>query len=120
MPLNIMFTSPTLFLSYVYRSGRPHVTTPRQDRYIRTSHLRDRYRMATTTARVTPGMHNLSVSAQTVCNRLREAGLRACTPVVRQVLRRHQQQHRLWAQTHCRWTRQDCLTGGEGRIPVYR
>uniref|UniRef100_A0AAZ3QAH7 Helix-turn-helix domain-containing protein n=1 Tax=Oncorhynchus tshawytscha TaxID=74940 RepID=A0AAZ3QAH7_ONCTS len=59
------------------RSSRPLVTTPAQDRYIRTSHLRDRYRMATTTARVTPGKHNPSISAQTVCNRLREAGLRA-------------------------------------------
>ena len=28
------------------RSGRPCVTTPAQDRYIRISHLRDRYRMA--------------------------------------------------------------------------
>ena len=68
------------------RSGRPCVTTPAQDRYIRTSHLRDRYRMATTTARVTPGTQNPSISAQTVPNRLREAGLRACRPVVRQVL----------------------------------
>uniref|UniRef100_A0AAZ3SVX1 Insertion element IS150 protein InsJ-like helix-turn-helix domain-containing protein n=1 Tax=Oncorhynchus tshawytscha TaxID=74940 RepID=A0AAZ3SVX1_ONCTS len=67
------------------RSGRPRVTTPAPDRYSRTSHLRDRYRMATTTARVTPGMHNPCVSAQTVRNRLREAGLRACRPVVRQV-----------------------------------
>lgn len=115
------------------RSGRPRVTTPAQDRYIRTSHLRDRYRMATTTARVTPGTHNPSISAQTVRNRLREAGLRACRPVVRQVLtRHHRQQRRLWAQTHCRWTRQDwqkvlftdesrfCLTRGDGRIRVYR
>ena len=84
------------------RSGRPRVTKSAQDRYIRTSHLRDRYRMATTPARVTPGMHNLSVSAQTVCNRLREAGLTACSPVVRQVLTRHQRH--LWAQTHSRWT----------------
>uniref|UniRef100_A0AAZ3RCA6 Transposase Tc1-like domain-containing protein n=1 Tax=Oncorhynchus tshawytscha TaxID=74940 RepID=A0AAZ3RCA6_ONCTS len=77
------------------RSGRPRVTTPAQDRYIRTSHLQDCYRMATTTARVTPGTHNHS--AQTVRNRLREAGLRACRPVVRQVLtRHHQQQRRLW------------------------
>ena len=30
-------------------------------------------------------MHNPSMSAQTVRNRLREAGLRACRPVVRQV-----------------------------------
>jgi hypothetical protein len=29
------------------RSGRPCVTTPAQDRYIQTSHLRDRYRRAT-------------------------------------------------------------------------
>uniref|UniRef100_A0AAZ3NX39 Transposase Tc1-like domain-containing protein n=1 Tax=Oncorhynchus tshawytscha TaxID=74940 RepID=A0AAZ3NX39_ONCTS len=46
------------------RSGRPRVT-PTQDRYIRTSHMRDRYRMATTRT------HNPSISAQTVRNRLR-------------------------------------------------
>uniref|UniRef100_A0AAZ3NPB2 Transposase Tc1-like domain-containing protein n=1 Tax=Oncorhynchus tshawytscha TaxID=74940 RepID=A0AAZ3NPB2_ONCTS len=91
------------------RSGRQCVTTPAQDRHIRTSHLRDRYRMATPTAQVTPGTHNPSISAQTVRNRLREAGLRACKPVVRQVLtRHHRQQRRLWAQTHHRWTRKDC------------
>uniref|UniRef100_A0A8K9UFN3 Tc1-like transposase DDE domain-containing protein n=1 Tax=Oncorhynchus mykiss TaxID=8022 RepID=A0A8K9UFN3_ONCMY len=114
------------------RSGRPRVTTPAQDRYIRTSHLRDRYSMATTTARVTPGMHNPAISAQAVRNRLREAGLRACRPVVRQVLTRHyRQQCHLLAQTHHRWTRQDwqkvlftddswfCLTRGDGLICVY-
>uniref|UniRef100_A0AAZ3SX26 Transposase Tc1-like domain-containing protein n=1 Tax=Oncorhynchus tshawytscha TaxID=74940 RepID=A0AAZ3SX26_ONCTS len=91
------------------RSGRPRVTTPAQGRYIRTSHLRDRNRMATTTARVTPEMHNPSISAQTVRNRLREAGLRACRPVVRQVLTRHHRlQRRLWAQTHRRWTGKKC------------
>ncbi|XP_071268442.1 uncharacterized protein, partial [Salvelinus alpinus] len=90
-------------------SGRPRVTTPALDLYIRTSHLRDRYRMATTTARVTPGMHNPSISAQSVRNRLREAVLRVFRPVVRQVLtRHHRQQRRLWAQTHHCWTRQDC------------
>uniref|UniRef100_A0A4W5MPX7 Tc1-like transposase DDE domain-containing protein n=1 Tax=Hucho hucho TaxID=62062 RepID=A0A4W5MPX7_9TELE len=115
------------------RSGRPRVTTPAQDRYIQASHLWDRYRMATTTARVTPGTHNPSISAQTVRNRLRDAGLKACRPVVRQVLtRHHRQQHCLWAQTHCCWTRQDwqkvlftdesrfCLTKGDFRIRVYR
>ena len=107
------------------RSGRPRVTTPVQDRYIRTSHLRDRYRMMETTARVTPGTHNPSISAQTDRNR-RAAGLRACRPVVRQVLTRHHRQ-----QTHRRWTRKDwqkvlftdqarcCLTRGDGRIRVY-
>uniref|UniRef100_A0AAZ3PHN0 Uncharacterized protein n=1 Tax=Oncorhynchus tshawytscha TaxID=74940 RepID=A0AAZ3PHN0_ONCTS len=58
------------------RSDRPRVTTPAQDRYIPTSHLRDRYYRATTTSQVTPGTHNPSISAQTVRNRLREAGLR--------------------------------------------
>ena len=58
-------------------SGRPCVTTSAQDWYIRTSHLRDRYREATITARVTPGTDNPSISAQTVRNGLREAGLRA-------------------------------------------
>ena len=114
------------------RSGRPRVTTPGQDRYIRTSHLRNRYRMPTTTAQVTPGTHYPPISAQTVRSRLREAGLRACRPVARQVLTRHYQQQRcLWAQTHRRWTRQDwqkvlftdesqfCLTRGDGRIRVY-
>uniref|UniRef100_A0AAZ3PI57 Transposase Tc1-like domain-containing protein n=1 Tax=Oncorhynchus tshawytscha TaxID=74940 RepID=A0AAZ3PI57_ONCTS len=114
------------------RSGRPCVTTPAQDRYIRTSHLHYRYRMATT-AQVTPGTHNPSISAQTVRNRLREVGLRDCRPVVRQFLtRHHRQQRRLWAQTLRRWTRQDwqkvlftdesrfCLTMGDGRICVYR
>jgi transposase len=76
------------------RSGRPRVTTPAQERYIRTSHLWDRYKMAITTARVTPGTQNPSISAQTVPNRLREAGLRACRPVVRQVFTRHHQQQR--------------------------
>ena len=47
------------------------------------------YRMATTTARVTLGTHNPSISAQTVLNRLRKARLRACRPVVRQVLTRN-------------------------------
>ena len=89
--------------------------------------------MTTTTAQVTLGTHNPSISAQTVHNRLRGAGLRACRPVVRQVLTRHHQQRcRLWAQTHHRWTRQDWqkvlftdesqfyLTRGDGRICVYR
>ena len=52
--------------AYRPRSGKPRVTTPAQDRSIRTSHLWDRYRMATTTARVTPGTQNPSISAQTI------------------------------------------------------
>uniref|UniRef100_A0A8C7QT92 Anaphylatoxin-like domain-containing protein n=1 Tax=Oncorhynchus mykiss TaxID=8022 RepID=A0A8C7QT92_ONCMY len=109
------------------RSGRPHVATPAQNRYIRTSHLQDKYRMATTTAQVTPGMHNPSISAQTVRNRQIEAGLRACRPVVRQTslattspmgtnpLSLDQRQKVLF--TDESWF---CLTTGDGRICVYR
>ena len=77
------------------RSDRPCVTTP-----------------ATTTARVTPGTHNPSISAQTVNNRLREAGLRACRPVVRQVLTRHHWQQRCL--THHCWTRHDWQ-----KVPIF-
>ncbi|XP_071019637.1 uncharacterized protein [Oncorhynchus clarkii lewisi] len=98
------------------RSGRPHVTKHVQDRYIRTSHL---YRMATTTARVTPEMHNPSISAQTVRNRLREAGLRACKPVVRQFLtRHHRQQCFLWQKVLFTDESQFCFTRGDGARPV--
>ena len=107
------------------RSRRPRVTRPAQDRYIQTSHLRDRYRMATTTARVTPRTHISSISAQTVRNRLREAGLRACRPAVRLVLTRHHRQQRRWTRQY--WQKalfsdesRFCLARGDGRIRVYR
>ena len=44
------------------RSGRPRVTAPRQDRFIRLSHVRDRFRTATETADQTPGLHNNRIS----------------------------------------------------------
>ena len=84
----------------------PYCETPKtalQDRYIRTSHLQDRYRMATT-ARVTPGTHNPSISAKTVRNRLKEAGPRACIPVVRQVLTRRRC---CYGHKPSRWTSRD-------------
>jgi len=56
------------------RSGRPRVTTPAQDRYIRTTHLRDRFQSASHTARTLP--QHQPVSTQTVIRRLREHGIR--------------------------------------------
>ena len=47
------------------RSGRPRVTTARDDQYIRTSHLRDRFHSATFTARNLPNAHR-RISPQTV------------------------------------------------------
>ena len=64
------------------RSGRPRVTSRRQDRTIRLAHLRNRHLTATETALNTVGMHNRQISPKTVGSRLREIGLRARRPYV--------------------------------------
>ena len=46
------------------RSGRPNVTTPNQDRYIRLMHARRLFTAATETARNTVGTHNRRISAR--------------------------------------------------------
>ena len=78
------------------RAGRPRVTTPQQDRHIRLTHLRDRFRTATETALETPGTHNDRICASTVRNRLRDADLRARRPyrgpLLTPVRRRNRQQ----------------------------
>lgn len=115
------------------RSGRPRVTTPEQDRHIRTSHLRDRFLPATRTAAVTPGRTNNRISAQTVRNRLSERGLRPYRPYTGPMLtRRHRQVRTDWTRQHARWTQLQwysvlftdeprfCLRRGDGRERVYR
>lgn len=88
------------------RSGRPRVTTPRQDRRIRTLHLRNRFQSATDTAAITPGRTNNRISAQTVRNRLAERNIRCRRPYVGQVLTRRHRRARLdWERHHGRWTR---------------
>ena len=64
------------------RSGRPRVTSWRQDRTIRLAHLRNRHLTATETALNTVGTHNRQISPKTVGSRLRETGLRARRPYV--------------------------------------
>ena len=63
------------------RSGRPRVTSRRQDRTIRLAHLRN-HLTATETALNTVGTHNQQISPKTVGSRLRENGLRARRPYV--------------------------------------
>lgn len=85
------------------RSGRPRVTTPAQDRYIRLRHLRNRFLSASSTARALPGNHR--ISDQTVRNRLHESGLRAYRPLQGNVLtRRHRVARLQWATQHLRWS----------------
>lgn len=84
------------------RTGRPRVTTPGQDRYIRVLHLRDRTITAESTAARVPGLRR--ISGQTVRNRLREVGLRARRPYVGNVLQRHHRVGRLrWCNNVVVW-----------------
>ena len=64
------------------RSGRPRVTSRRQDRTISLAHLRNRHLTATETALNTVGTHNRQISPKTVGSRLREIGLQARCPYV--------------------------------------
>ena len=83
------------------RSGRPRVTSRRQDRYMRLTHLRNRFRTAVETALVTPGTHNNRISPDTVRNRLREFGLGPRRPYVGMQLTPQRRQVRLnWLTQH--------------------
>ena len=89
------------------RGGRPRVTTHDQERYIRNTHLRNRFQTATITAAKTHCTHNNSISAQTVRNHLREGGLSARRPYVGYVLARlHRVNQVNWARTHKHWFKQ--------------
>ena len=56
------------------RTGRPRITTPAEDAFIRVSHLRNRFLTAFETARTLP--ERQPISTQTVIRRLREHGIR--------------------------------------------
>ena len=115
------------------RQSRGRVTTLCDDRYIRLSHLRDRFRSATVTARNTVGAHGHHISDQTVRNRLRTAGIRPHRPYVGPILTaRHRRARLAWARAHLRWRRNDWasalftdesrfnLRRSDGRARVYR
>ena len=64
------------------RSGRPRVTSRRQDRYIVVSHMRNRRLTAVECALNIRGIHGRPINSKTVKNRLRELGIRARRPYV--------------------------------------
>ena len=109
------------------------MTTRRQDRYVIRSHRRARFTAAASTARGIIGRHNREISAETVINRLRSAGLSCRRPVRGIVLhQRHRIARLAWARRHIRFTMADwanvlfvdvtriLLRGNDGRARVYR
>lgn len=111
------------------RSGRPRVTTAREDRYLTLTHLRRRFMPATMMAR------HYGISAQTVRNRLRSSNrpLRARRPYCGQILTRAHRAARVnWCRRHLRFRRADWnavlftdesrfnLSHADGRVRVYR
>ena len=112
------------------RTGRPRVTTSREDRYLRTLYLRDRFLTAASSA---ANALDHVVSRQTVTRRLRERGIRAYRPYTGQLLTPEHRRRRLtWYPRRRRWLVRDwqrvvfsdesrfCLYTADGRQRVYR
>ena len=84
------------------RSGRPIVTNARDDQYIRTTHLRDRFRCAAFTARNLPNVRN--ISGQTVRNRLKEWEIKTFRPAQKITLTAAHRTARLaWCTARVHW-----------------
>lgn len=115
------------------RTGRPRVTSHREDRFIRLTHLRDRLRTAQATADNFRGREGRRISNMTVLRRLREVSIRAYRPCQRSRLLSHHIRARLrWARAHIRWNSiqwrsvvfsdesRFLLERHDGRVRVYR
>lgn len=113
------------------RTGRPRITTPAQDRFIRLFHLRNRTVTATTTAASIPGLRR--ITAQTVRSRLRRHGIRPRRPYFGPVLTLNHRRERVrWCHTLRVWTLRNwrriwfsdesrfMLKRRDGRTRVYR
>lgn len=115
------------------RSGRPKVTVPRMDRYVRLSVLRNRRLNATDIQNKLHRVYGVRLSDQTIRNRLHAAGLRARIPVKRPAMSALNRVRRLrWCRQHRRWNFHDwgnvlfsdesrfCLKKVDGRVHVWR
>ena len=88
------------------KQPRGRVTTRQQDQHIGNVHNRNRRAVASVTARTIIGTHGRPISARTVRNRLREAGLRCRRPYYGIVLTpRHRQRRLEWVRRNIRKTR---------------
>ena len=112
------------------RTGRPPVTTPQEDRYLRVLHLRNRFLTVTSSA-ATSLAHQ--VSRRTLSRRLRRFGIRAYRPFRGMTLTREHRRRRLaWARTVRQWQPRNWrrvlfsdesrfqMNKADGRVRVYR
>ncbi|XP_071085121.1 uncharacterized protein [Haliotis cracherodii] len=112
------------------RSGRPKVTAPQENRYLRTLHLRNIFLTVTSSS-----AHSLGhrVSRWTVSRRLRERGIRAYRPFKGMTLTLEYRRRRLaWARRVRQWQQRNWqrvlfsdesgfqLNRADGRRRVYR
>ena len=83
------------------RSGRPKVTSPADNRFIRLRHLCDRFLPATSSTNVVQGRR---VSVRTIQRRLNANGLRPQCPYKGLILtNRHRQERLRWCRARLRW-----------------
>ena len=87
-----------------HRTGRPRVTSSRQDRAIPRNHRRNIFGYTSDFARTTTGSHGRAISGQTVLHRQR-GGLWLCSQPSRHPIltARHRHQFLAWAQHHLKW-----------------
>lgn len=117
----------------VRRSGRPRITNVQQDRYVLLMALRDRTATANAIRAQLRATSNVTVSDQTIRNRLHEANLHSRRPAVRPRLTQVHRAARLaWSRRHLAWTRQQwsmvlftdesrfTMSFTDGRIHVWR
>ncbi|KAK7115567.1 hypothetical protein V1264_001407 [Littorina saxatilis] len=115
------------------RSGRPRVTTQREDRFIQRQAVQQRMATANNIRQRLQATTNTVVSGQTIRNCLHNFGLRARRPVRETTLTaNHRAARRAWCTQHVRWQRQQwaqvlftdesrfCLEPADGRIRVWR
>lgn len=87
-------------------SGRPRATGARDDRYVVSLSLRNRFQTCSELRNALRRVRNVNVSTATVRRRLQEAGLRAHRPATGPRLSAAHRRARLqFARTHLNWTR---------------
>lgn len=87
-------------------SGRKRVTSARDDRYVVSLSLRNRFQTSVETCNELRRARGVNVSSRTVIRRLQENGLRAFRPATGpRLLVRHRQDRLRFARDHVNWTR---------------